>query len=152
MRDEYIPAFLELAKAMTDKTLLADLQKYQDIKSESDASFKANEKRVVELQFDRNQLENEKVALLKDRDDLNGTKLQLDDMSKKTAQAYQDANKLKQDLTAQLAALDDQRASIAKEKAILVTRDKNYTKAESILAATQAEYEEKLAKLKAVVG
>ena len=152
MRDEYIPAFLELAKAMTDKTLLADLDKYQKVKSESDASFKANEKRVFELQFDRNQLENEKVALLKDRDDLNGTKLQLDDMSKKTAQAYQDANKLKQDLTAQLAALDDQRASIAKEKAILVTRDKNYTKAESILAATQAEYEEKLAKLKAVVG
>ena len=40
MRDEYIPAFLELAKAMTDKTLLADLDKYQKAKSESDAAFK----------------------------------------------------------------------------------------------------------------
>lgn len=86
MRDEYIPAFLELAKAMTDKTLLADLQKYQDIKSESDASFKANEKRVVELQFDRNQLENEKAALAKDKVDLEAAKVEVVNMAAKAQQ------------------------------------------------------------------
>lgn len=67
MRDEYIPAFLELAKAFNDKALLDSFSNYQKVKEASDESFKANEKRVVELQFDRNHLENEKAALAKDK-------------------------------------------------------------------------------------
>lgn len=152
MRDEYIPAFLELAKAMTDKTLLADLQKYQDIKTESDASFKANEKRVVELQFDRNQLENEKAALAKDKAALEVTKRELNEMSQKASETYHAADTAKLSLTTQIEALDAQRASIAKEQVLLANRVVMVDKAEKEVASLKAEYEEKLAKLKAVVG
>ena len=152
MRDEYIPAFLELAKAMTDKTLLTDLEKYQKVKSESDASFKANEKRVVELQFDRNQLENEKAALAKDKVTLEVTKRELDDMAKKASEAYQEADRLKQSLTTELASLDAQRASIAKDKVVLAEEKNKLSRVQEKVDGFKAAYEEKLAKLKAVVG
>mgnify|MGYP000878558179 CR=1 FL=1 len=152
MRDEYIPAFLELAKAINDKAFLKDLEKYQAIKDEADASFKANEKRVVELQFDRNQLENEKAAVAKDKVAFEVSKRELDEMSKKTQEAYQEANSLKGSLLTEVALLDAQRASIAKAERILNDRKDKLVQAEAKLVATQAEYEEKLAKLKAVVG
>lgn len=152
MRDEYIPAFLELAKAMTDKTLLADLEKYQKVKSESDESFKANEKRVVELQFDRNQLENEKAALAKDKVALEAAKVEVVNMAAKAQAGYQEANKLRESLSTELAAQASQRASLATTEALLLDEKDKLTKAREKVAAVKAEYEEKLAKLKAVVG
>lgn len=152
MRDEYIPAFLELAKAMTDKTLLADLDKYQKVKSESDAAFKANEKRVVELQFDRNQLENEKAALAKDKVALEASKVEVVNMAAKAQAGYQEASKLRESLSTELATQASQRASLATTEALLLDEKDKLTKAREKVAVVKAEYEEKLAKLKAVVG
>lgn len=152
MRDEYIPAFLELAKAINDKTFLKDLEKYQAIKDEADASFKANEKRVVELQFDRNQLENEKAALAKDKVDLEAAKVEMINMAAKAQAGYQEASKLRESLSTELAAQASQRASLATTEALLLDEKDKLVKAREKVAAVKAEYEEKLAKLKAVVG
>lgn len=147
-----ISEFVELANAFKNPDVLKTMEAFVAKSTEATKAIKANEKLVVELQFDRNALAQEKTEFTKAQDKLAKDQAEMSRKDQTFREGLQGLEAMRVDLSTKLMSIELQEASMAKQTAILADKVAKLDKKTEQVDALKGELEAKLENLKALVS